>query len=82
MYRVLSEIITYKLVSAPSSGEKSGEDHQQWIERRMNMYRVLSEIITYKLVSVLLFQTRHGTYSSFSLSIVDGPHQTFPTRGS
>ena len=51
MYRVLSEIITYKLVSAPSSGKKSGKDHQQWIERRMNMYRVLSEIITYKLVS-------------------------------
>ena len=53
MYRVLSEIITYKLVSAPSSGDgkKSGEDHQQWIERRMDMYRVLSEIITYKLVS-------------------------------
>ena len=39
------------------------------------MYRVLSEIITYKLVSVLLFQTRHSTYSSFSLSIVDGPRQ-------
>ena len=53
MYRVLSEIITYKLVSAPSSGDGKSlaRTINNGIERRMNMYCVLSEIITYKLVS-------------------------------